>query len=110
MTNKENTMSWKLLTWLGSKSTQGATLTDIQYYIWTMLENKDGNEFYHKDHQNQRKTRGHWNTQLYGGYYYHGGLLHLYCQKINGKWVLKNMPKPNEKIYKKLKGFHVHKY
>jgi len=110
MRNSKTTMAWKLLAWIGTQSPLGVTLTEIQFYIWTVLEGKSASEFYEPgysyDGNNLRKTRGHWCTALYGGFYYHGGLLHLYCDKVNGRWVLTHMPKENEIIYKKISSFH----
>jgi len=104
-----NTMSWKILKFIESKGEEGASLTEIQFYIWTELEGHDEKDFQKRSmtpdisgwRLGNRKTRGHWNTQLYGGPYYHEGLLHKYCEKnpITKKWVLKKFPKPTEKFY-----------
>ena len=107
-------MTWKLLEFIKSKGEEGASLTEIQYYIWTELEGHDPDEFWEKRESygynpkteksypvKLRKTRGHWNTQLFGGPYYHGGILHRFCKKNpdNRKWVFVRFPKPNERLY-----------
>ena len=102
MKDKKETMAWKLLKWIGNQK-DGVTLTDIQFFIWTKLNYHLYADFYRKDHNGQRYTRGHWNTQLYGGDYYHDGLLNLYCKKVDGRWVLKNMPHPTKPNYRTLK-------
>jgi len=105
-----NTMSWKILKFIESKGEEGAGLTEIQYYIWTELEGHDKKSFWekgpsrprgHGDQSPLRRTRGHWTTNLFGGPNYHEGLLNKYCVKNpkNKKWVLKRLPRPNEKFY-----------
>ena len=104
--SKENTKTWKLLTWLGEQP-DGATLTEIQHYIFVELNGNSEEKFWEKDTPNQwrengqplRKTRGYWNTQLFGTDFNHGGLLHVYCEKVGKKWVLKRMPTKDELLY-----------
>ena len=117
---KPLTMSWKILDFIKSKGEKGATLTEIQYYIWTELEGHEPYTFwepgkpqytYNKETDKwdkqiwPRKTRGHWNTQLLGGPYYHTGLLHKFCKKDSKtkRWILVRMPKPGEIFYKWVK-------
>ena len=110
-----NTKSWKILKFIESKGEEGASLKEIQYFIWTELSGYSDKSFWEKNKLRpnqykyganlQRKTRGFWNTNLLGsgGPYYRGkpGLLHKYCKKseVTHKWVLERMPKPNEKFY-----------
>ncbi len=113
MGNKENTKAWKILEFIGSKGREGAGLTEIQHYIWTVLDGYSEESFWKKrkcwgwDEKNQtsrdimlRGTRGHWCTALYGGPSYHTGLLHEYCVPSKRKWILASMPKPDERIFK----------
>lgn len=103
-----NSMSWKVLEFIKSKGEKGAGLTEIQYYIWTKLEGKDPKKFWEKSISRNddnvkglRKTRGHWNTNLLGGKYYHEGLLHKFCKKNpkTKKWVFVRFPKVGENLY-----------
>jgi len=101
---KENTKAWKILEFIGSKK-EGVGLTEIQHFIWTELDGYSEEDFWRKSEtwdgkDRLRATRGHWCTALYGGCFYHTGLLHEYCKKVGKKWVLVNMPKPGENIYK----------
>ena len=109
---KPLTKSWKILDFIKSKGEEGASLKEIQYFIWTKLDGKTPESFYRRSRdytdwetgnprKGQRKTRGHWNTQLLGGMHYHEGLLHKYCEKnpVTKKWVIKRMPKPGENFY-----------
>jgi len=110
-----DSISWKILEFIKSKGEEGASLTEIQYYIWTELEGHDPKEFWEKSLRNyykydpvtkqtitykkqdkSRKTRGHWNTQLY----YHN-LLNKFCRKNDkGKWVFVKFPEPGQKFYR----------
>ena len=94
-------MTWKVLDFIKSKGEEGASLTEIQHYIWTELEGHSEESFWQKDWSNIRKTRGHWNTQLFGGMHYHDGVLHRFCKKNtqNKKWVFVKYPEPNENLY-----------
>lgn len=99
-------MTWKLLEFIQSKGKEGASLTEIQFFIWTKLEGHDPDEFWqvrrnYLGDRSGRKTRGHWNTQLFGGTHYHGGLLHRFCKKNpeTKKWVLVRFPRPDERLY-----------
>jgi len=110
--SKEWTRSWKLLKWLGEQP-DGATLTEIQHYIFVDLNGNSEEEFWEKGPTSGpwnpktrrygdvelRKTRGYWNTQLFGTDYNYGGLLHNFCEKIGKKWVLKRMPEKDELLY-----------
>lgn len=106
--------SFKILQFIGSKGKEGASLTEIQHFIWTELDGYDEESFWKKQYvqgynyktgktypSSARKTRGHWNTQLFGGPSYHEGLLHKYCVKNpdTKKWVLKKMPDPKIPMY-----------
>jgi len=99
---KDNTktVTWKVLEFIKSKGKEGASLKEIQLFIWVETGH-DEDDFYTKVRgENQRKTRGHWNTQLLGGMHYHEGILHKYCEKNDkGKWVLVKMPKKDENLY-----------
>jgi len=101
-----NSKTWKILEFIKSKREEGASLTEIQFYIWVELEGHDPKEFWkvrrnYLGDRSGRKTRGHWNTQLFGGPYYHGGILYRFCKKNpdNRKWVFVRFPKPNERLY-----------
>jgi hypothetical protein len=108
-----NTMSWKILEFIKNKGEEGASLTEIQFFIWTELEGHDPKKFWEKEYIQAynyktqdtyptvgRRTRGHWNTQLYGTRR-HIGLLNKYCKKNEkGKWVFVKYPKPDEKFYR----------
>jgi hypothetical protein len=107
-----NSKTWKVLEFIKNKGKEGASLTEIQYFIWTKLNKHDPNEFWEKmevgwyPKKYLRKTRGYWNTQLYGAYNSyreyggHRGILNKYCEKNNkGKWVFKRYPNPKEKLY-----------
>ena len=113
--NKPETKAWKILEFIKSKGEEGASLTEIQYYIWTELQGKDPDEFWKSSsekwgyagdsyrnypYNKTRATRGHWNTALYGGLNY-PGLLNKFCKKnpVTKKWVLERMPKPGESIF-----------
>jgi len=103
---KENTKAWKVLEFIGSKGKGGVGLTEIQHFIWTKLDGYSEESFWRKDEPSRwnsfpllRHTRGHWCTALYGGFYYHSGLLHEYCEQVGRKWKLVSMPKKGENIY-----------
>ena len=118
--NKMNTSTWKVLEFIGSKGEEGASLTEIQKYIYVNLEGKTEEEFweptiirfkkYYGDvgksarepYEKTRASRGHWNTALYGSHKF-PGILHKYCRKnpITKKWVLERMPEPGENFYVK---------
>lgn len=103
--------SFKILQFIGSKGKEGASLTEIQHFIWTELDGYSEESFWITSAEKntrewntpakQRATRGHWNTQLFGGMHYHEGLLHKYCEKspITKKWVLKRLSGTKEKMY-----------
>ena len=112
---KPEKKAWKILEFIGSKGEEGASLTEIQYYIWTELQGYNPDDFwktsnqqaeelgyrrYGQPYDETRATRGYYNTNLYGGTAT-PGLLHKYCKKnpITKKWVLKRMPEPGENIY-----------
>jgi len=106
MANKEKTMAYRLLQFIG-ENPNGLTLTAIQYYIWVELEGKTIESFFkmtptwngpNRDKM-ARATRGHWCTNLYGGCYYHKGLLNTFCKKVGQRWVLVRLPKPGENLY-----------
>ena len=107
MPNKENTKAYRLLKFIG-ENPKGLTLTKIQHYIWVELQGKSIESFFKmsetwdaKGNRIQaRATRGHWCTELYGGLYYHDGLLKTYCKKVGKRWVLVDMPGVNETLYK----------
>jgi hypothetical protein len=110
-----NTKSWQVLKFIGSKGEEGASLKEIQHFIWILNGHKE-KDFWKKDdprrgwsdwaYVSQRKTRGYWNTNLLGsssGYWSQprSGLLHKYCKQnpTTHKWILERMPKPYEKFY-----------
>ena len=121
--NKPKTKAWKVLDFIGSKGESGASLTEIQHFIWTEINGNPEKEFWEKSKvwgykkqenpngilpvdvwgqldQGTRKTRGYWATNLYGGSWYGPGLLRNYCTKnAEGRWVLDHMPKPGENIF-----------
>jgi len=104
-----NSYSWKILKFIEEKGEVGAKLGEIQYFIWTELEGHDPTEFWEKRFGG-RKTRGHWNTRLIGssssgwGDKYYQGILYTYCKKdpVTKRWILKRLPKPREKFFKKV--------
>jgi len=115
--NKEKTKAWRILEFIGSKGNEGASLTEIQFFIWTVLDGNSEESFWKKGevwkwtgHESEygrsfreskaRQTRGHWCTALYGGPFYHTGLLHEYCIKEKEKWVLDKMPVAHKPIYR----------
>ena len=109
------TKSWQVLKFIENKGEEGASLKEIQHFIW-ILNGHNEESFWEKsrDYRRgwwneypQRKTRGYWNTNLFGsgGSYFgggHQGLLHKYCSQNpeTHKWILKQMPKPYERFYK----------
>lgn len=107
------TKAFKILQFIASKGQEGASLTEIQYFIWTEIRKFSEKDFWKKtqtwdyDSHTRRYTRekfirasrGFYTTALYGGWHY-PGLLHKYCKKNEkGKWVLVRWPKGNENIY-----------
>lgn len=98
-----NTKTMKLLKWIGSKS-NGATFTEIQHYIFVVLNGNSEEDFWKKDENGLRQTRGYWATALYGASAYHG-ILPRFCKKINGKWVLDKLPKDDETLYPSIRFF-----
>jgi ankyrin repeat protein len=100
-----NSMSMKILQFLENKGEEGASLKEIQYFIW--IENgNDPKKFFEKSDYygrtiSQRKTRGYWNTNLLGSSYSHEGLLHKFCKQNpeTKKWILKRYPEFKEKFY-----------
>ena len=114
---KMNTSSWKILEFIRSKGKEGASLTEIQKFIFVDLNGNSEEDFWKPSREpNERSrwndpseklraTRGYWTTALYGGRTYKGnhypGLLNKYCKKnpITKKWVLEKMPLPGETIY-----------
>jgi hypothetical protein len=105
-----NSKSFKILEFIGSKGKEGASLKEIQFFIWTELDGYSPESFWITSREkyperggteNKRATRGHWNTQLLGGRYYHQGLLHKFCKQDpkTKKWILKRMPDAKEKMY-----------
>lgn len=62
----------------------GMSFTAIQRALWEMTY--PGRTF-------TRELRGYWCTNLYGGLYYHNGLLKTYCTKqANGLWKRNETP------------------
>lgn len=111
MTNRK---AFKVLKFIASKGEDGASLTEIQYFIWTKLKKYPKKDFWEKSltwgpsgnrDVKIRATRGYWADALYGTSGYYGnttkGLLPKYCKKnpITRKWVLKRWPKPGEKLF-----------
>lgn len=118
--NKVNTKAWKILEFIGSKGEEGASLTEIQYFIAVTLGGMSEEDFFRKGPMSHytgpglsdfstgigRQSRGNYCTNLYGSSYgkqpdEQRGLLHKYCYKnpTTKKWVLKRMPEPGENIY-----------
>ena len=97
---KMNTLSQKVLEFIGSKGEEGAYLTEIQKFIYVDLNGKSEENFWKPDEYKTRASRGYWTTALYGGSSY-PGILNKYCKKnpITKKWVLERMPEPGENIY-----------
>jgi hypothetical protein len=98
-----NTSSWKILEFIKSKGEEGAGLKEIQFFIWTKLKGYDPKEFFEPSQgywSDRRKTRGYWNTNLFGGSR-HRGLLYKYCRRNEKhKWVFVKYPKPGEFFYR----------
>ena len=89
---KSKTKSWKILDFIKNKGEEGASLKEIQYFIWTEINHKPEEEFWEKSDDyswtnrsgkrinvsGQRKSRGYWNTNLlFSG----PGLLYKYCKR-----------------------------
>ena len=108
--DKQETKSWKILEFIGSKGEEGAGLTEIQQFIWTELNKNNpdnfeqtsgdkwgfaGDSYRNISHNRTRASRGYWTTQLYGTGR-RAGLLPKYCKRnpITRKWVLDRMPLP----------------
>lgn len=95
--------AWRLLKFIKSKGEEGASFTEIQYFIWTELQKKDPKEFWKSADYSKYKTRasrGMWSTVLYGSWKYKG-LLHRFCKKNpdTKKWVFVRYPRPGEIFY-----------
>jgi len=56
---KSGTISRKVLNYIKNKGEAGASLTEIQFYVWVETGHDPG-AFHEKDRNGQRKTRGHW--------------------------------------------------
>jgi hypothetical protein len=117
--NKMNTKGWKVLKFIQSFGEEGASLTDIQKFIFVELNGRDEEDFWKKsqgrwDHSQDkwdskaigpRASRGYWNTYLYGNGMgawggHKEGLLNRYCHKNEkGRWVLDEMPAPGANIF-----------
>lgn len=119
---KPLTNTWKILEFIGNKGEEGASFTEIQHFIWTVLwrkseesfwkkedrytENKKGE--YKKSKAGIRSTRGIYSVGLIGHGYGHSqsysgneykGILLMWCHKnAKGKWVLDRMPEPGENV------------
>jgi hypothetical protein len=100
---KPLTKTWKVIEFIKSKGEEGASLTEIQFFIWTEIKGYSEMSFWEPsettrwqsgERTNLRKTRGYWNTALYGDYKYEG-ILHKCCKKNEkGKWVFVKYPNP----------------
>ena len=123
---KRESVSWKVLEFIGSKGEEGASLTEIQRFLWDLKGHPeedfevtsgdkwgfDGDSYRNNSYNKTRASRGYWTTQLYGTRR-RPGLLPKYCKKspATKKWVLVRMPNPGENIYEgadhspKKKGF-----
>lgn len=103
----ENRKAYKILKFIGSKGEEGASLTEIQYFIHTELFERPEESFWTKEtgryNKGQRQTRGLYNTNLYGD-----GLLNKWCYKNSQtkKWVLKRLPEPGENLYQTRKNHY----
>ena len=117
-----NSKTFKVLDFIKSKGEEGASFTEIQYYIWTVLNGNDSEEFWQKSKVDTwdynlnrrgttkyiRKTRGYWTTQLFGSPGNHEGLLHMCCKKNpeTKKWVFVKYPGAGGKpIYTKTRSY-----
>ena len=109
--NKPNTTAWKVIQFIKNKGKEGASLEEIQKFIYVDVNKHTEEEFYKKTDtsygaQGGRATRGYWNTNLLGGGFGPNrmvGLLHKFCNrevKPDGKvkWVLNRMPEPGENL------------
>lgn len=115
-----NSKAWKILEFIKSKGEEGASLIEIQHYIFVVLNGNSEEDFWKKTDKwmynprtgqsyktKARATRGYWNTNLYGTTYPfysdegNPGLLHKYCKKNpkTKKWVFVRFPEPGEKIF-----------
>jgi len=111
--NKPNTKIWKILEFIGSKGEEGASLTEIQHFVWTVLQGKPEEKFWKKSQTwapggsdkkvYLRSTRGYYTDALYASGE-HRGLLQTYCVKnAKGKYVLTHMPKPGQSIFEPIR-------
>ena len=94
--------SLEVLNYINNSGSEGCSLTEIQYFIYVVLNNKSEKSFFKKcKYTKLRKTRGYWCDALYGTNSYKG-LLKNYCSKnLNNKWVLDRYPNENENMYHK---------
>ena len=110
---KPLTNTWKILEFIGSKGEEGASFTEIQHFIWTVLWGKSEESFwkkedryiesekygYKKSKAGIRSTRGIYALGLIGRTYTSKGILLMWCHKnAKGKWVLDRMPEPGENL------------
>lgn len=105
LSKKERTKTWQMLKWLGQQP-DGATLQEIQHQLYVVINGNPEEDFWEKDVYDERynkypkrRTRGYWNTNLFGTDGEHGGVLHRFAEKVGKKWVLKRMPEKDELLY-----------
>lgn len=106
---KSDTLAWKILEYIDSFKEEGASLKEIQLFIWLEVGHKE-EDFYRKTNPeyNQRDTRGYFSTVLSGGHWpvnnstnrkYRLGLLHAWCKKNEKRrWVIAKWPEPHENL------------
>jgi hypothetical protein len=101
---KTKTKSFKILLFINSRGEDGASLLEIQHFIYVELNGGSEQQFWETKEDRywpgkKRITRGYWCTNLLGSHRW-PGLLHKYCKKNEkGKWVIKRWPKFEENLY-----------
>ena len=106
---KPSTKSWAILKFIEDAGEEGRSLTEIQKFIYFVINGAPYGEDWFYEKTPSRRSRGYWATALYGGAKYDSeenkmiydkGLLGKYCRKNEkGKWVLDRYPKPGKNIY-----------
>lgn len=80
MMEQRESKSVRILDLIEASGDAGMRFTDIQSALWHMTHLRPFT----------RELRGYWCTNLYGGPFYHPGLLNFYCEKNGaGCWVRK---------------------
>lgn len=120
---RSNSTGWKILKFISSKGDEGARFTDIQHFIYVTINGGTEEDFWEKgdnwayDERNnrhkivqRRKTRGYWNTNLYGSPGYDSKqkrfidsktyALLRFCKKNDkGKWIIDRWPDYDENLF-----------